>query len=83
MCATVEGRCLEYLVFITLPQGQRTGLIGSGWSQIGFNFEFSPIMYLINLNEPDLNPISGLAGPPGSKFRLIWIGLGPQGPSSG
>ena len=61
------------------PQGQKTGPIVSGWPQIGFN----PIMYLINLNEPDLNPISGRVGPPGSKFGLSRIGLGPQGPNLG
>ena len=40
------------------PQGQKTGPIGSGWPQIGFN----PIIYLINLNEPDLNRILGRVG---------------------
>jgi hypothetical protein len=65
------------------PQGQNTGPIRSGWPQIGFKFGFNPIMYLINPNEPNLNPISGRVGPPGSKFRLIRVGLGPQGPNSG
>ena len=39
------------------PQGQKTGPIGLGWPQIGFKFGFNPIMYLINPNEPYLNPI--------------------------
>jgi hypothetical protein len=65
------------------PQGQKTGPIGSGWPQKGFKFGFNPIMYLINPNEPNLNPISGQAGDPGSKFGLSWVGLGPQGPNFG
>ena len=65
------------------PQGQKTGPIGSSWSQKGFKFGFNPIMYLINPNEPDLNPISGRVGAPGSKFGLSRVGLGPQGPNSG
>ena len=60
-------------------QGQKMGPIGSGWPQIGFN----PIMYLINPNKPDLNPILGRVGPPGFKFGLSWVGLGPQGPNLG
>jgi hypothetical protein len=65
------------------PQGRKTGPIGSGWPQIGFKFGFNPIIYLINPNEPDLNPISGRVGSPGSKFGLSRVGLGPQGPNSG
>ena len=53
------------------------GSIGSGWLKKGFKFEFNPIMYLINPNEPDLNPILGRVGPPWSKLGLSWIGLGP------
>jgi hypothetical protein len=58
------------------PQDQKTGPIGSGWPQIGFRVRFNPIMYLINPNEPDLNPILGRVGPPGSKFglsRAPWV----------
>ena len=65
------------------PQGKKTGPIGLGWPKIGFKFGFNPIMYLINLNEPDLNPNLGRVGPPGSKFGLSWVGLGPQGLNSG
>ena len=61
------------------PQSQKTGPIRSGWPQIGFHFGLNPIMYLINPNESNLNPISGRVGPPGSKFRLSLVGLGPQG----
>ena len=50
------------------PQGQKTSPIGSGWPQIGFKFGYNPIVYLINPNEPDLNPLSGRVGPQGSKF---------------
>ena len=50
------------------------GPIGSGWPQIGFKFGFNPIMYLINPNGPDLNPILGRVGPPGSKFGLSRVG---------
>ena len=60
------------------PQDQKTGPIGSSGPQIGFKFGFNPIMYLINLNEPNLNPILGRVGPPGSKFGLSWVGLGPH-----
>ena len=49
------------------PQVKKMGPIALGWPQIGFKFEFNPIMYLINLNEPDLN----------------LIGLGPQVPNLG
>ena len=65
------------------PSGSKTGTMGLGWPQIGFKFGFNPIMYLINPNEPDLNPISGRVGAPGSKFGLSRVGLGPQGPNSG
>ena len=65
------------------PRGQKTGPIGFGWPQIGFKFGFNPIMYLINLNEPNLNPILGWVWPPGSKFGLSQDRLGPQGPNSG
>ncbi len=47
---------------------KKTGLIGSGWPRIGFKFRFNLIMYLLNLNEPNLNPNLGQLGPPGSKF---------------
>ena len=56
------------------PQGRKTGPIGSCWPQIGFKFGFNPIMYLINLNEPDLSPISGRIGPQKSKFGLSRVG---------
>ena len=59
------------------PQDQKTGPIRSGWLQIGFEFGFNPIMYLINPNEPDCNPLLGRVGPPGSKFglsRVGWVG---------
>jgi hypothetical protein len=68
------------------PQGHKTGPIGSSWPQIGFKFGFNPIMYLINPNEPDLNPILDRVGPPGSKFGLGgpgWAWLGLQGPNLG
>ena len=54
------------------PQDPKTGPIGSGWPLKGFKFRFNSIMYLINLNEPDLNPISSRVGPPGSNFGLSW-----------
>ena len=57
------------------PQGQKTDPIGSGWPQIGFKLGFNPIMYLINPKEPDLYPISGWVGPPGSKLELSRVGL--------
>jgi hypothetical protein len=67
------------------PQGKKPGPIGSGWPQIGFKFGFNPIMYLINLNEPDfgsglaprvqIRVESGRVGPPGSKFGLIRVRL--------
>ena len=38
------------------PEGRKTGPIGSCWPQIGFKFGLTPIMYLLNQNEPDLNP---------------------------
>ena len=56
-------------------QGKKIGPIESGWSQIGCKFGCNPIMYLINLNETNLNPISDWVEPPGSKFRLSWVGL--------
>ena len=59
------------------PVGPR-GPIRSGWPQIGFKLKFNPIMYLINPNEPDLNPILGQVGPPESKFGLSWVGLAPR-----
>ena len=65
------------------PQGQKTGPIRSGWLKKGFKFGYNPIMYLINPNESDLNPILGWVGPPGSKFGLSWVGLGPQDPNLG
>ena len=65
------------------PQDKKTGPIGSGQPQIGFRFGFNPIMYLINSNIRDLNPILGRVEPPGSKFGLSRVGLGPQGPNSG
>ena len=46
------------------PQDPKTGPIRSGWPLKGFKFGFNPIMYLINPNEPDLNPILGRVGPP-------------------
>ena len=64
------------------PQGKKIGPIELDWPQIGFQFGFNPIMYLINPNEPNLNPILDRVGPPGSKFGLSWVGLGPQGPGS-
>ena len=57
------------------PEGRKTGPIGLCWPQIGFKFGFNPIMYLLNQNEPDLNPISGRVGPAESKFGLSWVGL--------
>jgi hypothetical protein len=57
------------------PHGQKTGPIGSGWPQKGFKFGFNLIMYLINPNEPDLNPILGRVGAPGSKLGLSRVGL--------
>ena len=62
---------------------------GSGWAsrvQIrvksgrvglkkGFKFGCNPIMYLINPNDTDLNPILGRVGPLGSKFRSSRVGL--------
>ena len=65
------------------PQGRKMGPIGSSWHQIGFKFRFNSIMYLINLNEPNLNPILGWVGPPGSKFGLSWVWFGPQVPNLG
>ena len=50
------------------------GPIWSGWTQKGFKFGFNPIMYLINPNEPELNPSLGWVGPPGFKFGLIQVG---------
>ena len=50
------------------PQGPKTGPIGSGWPQIGFKFGFNPIIYVINPNEPYLNPILCRIGTPGSKL---------------
>ena len=41
------------------PDSKKTGPIRLGWPQIGFKFGFNPIMYLINPNEPDLNPLLG------------------------
>ena len=35
-------------------------------------------MYIINQNEPDLNPILDRVWPSGSKFGSSWIGIGPQ-----
>ena len=55
--------------------GQKVCPMGLCWPQIGFKIWFNPIMYLINPNEPDLNPISGQVGSPGSKFGLSWVGL--------
>ena len=43
------------------PQGYKMGPIGSDWPQKGFKFELNPIMYLINPNDLDLNPISSRA----------------------
>ena len=43
--------------------------------QIGSKLGFNPIMYLMNPNEPDLDPILGWVGPPGSKFGLSRVGL--------
>ena len=57
------------------PQGKKTGPIGSVWPLIGFKFGFIPIMFLINLNKPNLNPILGQVGPLGSKFGLSRVGL--------
>ena len=50
------------------------GPIQLGWPQIGFKFGFIPIMFLINSIEPNLNPILGRVGPPGSKFVLSRVG---------
>lgn len=55
------------------PQGKKTGPIGLGWPQIGFKFGFNPIMYLMNPNEPNLEPI----------WNQFWVKLGPQGPNWG
>ena len=50
------------------------GQIWSGWPGKGFKFGFDSIMYLINSNEPNLNPILGRVGPPWSKFGLSRVG---------
>ena len=60
---------------VTVPQGRKTGPIGLGWPQIGFTFGFNTIMYLITLNEPYMNPISGRVGPPGPRIQ-IWAESG-------
>ena len=56
----------------------QSGPIGSGWPLIGFKFRFNPIMYLINPNEPDLNPISyfGSGWAPRVQIRAELGGVG-------
>ena len=52
MCATVEGRCLEYLVCITLIRGLdfMTNFFGSLWSDFGFDFGgIFKVNFVVNL----------------------------------
>ena len=48
------------------------------WPQILFKFGFNPIMYLINPNEPDLNPILGRVGSQGPNSDYSKFPTGPN-----
>ena len=65
------------------PQGKKIGPIELDWPQIGFQFGFNPIMYLINPNEPNLNLILSRVGTQGPNLSRVGSGWAPQGPNLG